>query len=106
MKKCQDGKEVNSKGRCVKKCEQGKTRNPVTGRCTIDSEIAQCKKKLMDAEKQTKADIRMMKDISSKMTFYKSQMERYEDRLRACNKAKDSLMTEMKKLKKKKALSK
>ena len=32
-KKCQDDTERNENGRCIKKCPEGKIRNPQTGRC-------------------------------------------------------------------------
>jgi len=63
------------------------------------SEVTECKRRLVEAEKQTKADVRMMKDISDKMLFYKHQMEKIEDRLRSCNKDKDEIMTELRSLK-------
>jgi DNA mismatch repair ATPase MutL len=66
--------ERNQKGRCIKKCQEGKIRNPLTGRCIKSTEPKQSKKsaKKSSKSKSSKKSAKKSSKKSAKKSSKKS----------------------------------
>jgi DNA mismatch repair ATPase MutL len=72
--------ERNQKGRCIKKCQEGKIRNPLTGRCIKSTEPKQSKKsaKKSSKSKSSKKSAKKSSKKSAKKSAKKSSKKSAE----------------------------